>query len=224
MPARYLEGSEILHTWDRQPKETQRAYEAFRIYLGTDGKPGIRSFASLADVLGCTPQNINQWVRRWEWEKRSADYDAYMRAREEEARELSARAAVKRVAEAWADHRIVFLERYIKSHLAMLGKVEQMIEYPIYEVSEEVEWYEDGRPCKIQVANPARWRVRDMALISKSLITSLREIMDMMEGPATAARIAADEDMDPDEASAAIRAILDARARKAGVPGPADAS
>jgi hypothetical protein len=224
MPARYLEGSEILHTWDRQPKETNRAYEAFRLYLGADGKPPIRIIERLSEIIGTKAPNIYAWIKKYDWYRRSADFDAWKHARDEEERELTSRAAVKRVAEAWADHRIMFLERYIKSHLAMLGKVEQMIEYPIYEVSEEVEWYDDGRPCKIQVANPARWRVRDMALISKSLITSLREIMEMMEGPATAARLAADEEMDPDEASAAIRAILDARARKAGVPGPADAS
>lgn len=167
---------------------------------------------------------MNLWVKKFEWYRRADAYDSWKNAREEEERTLASRVAVRRVAEKWADHRIAFLERYMSAHLAMLGKVEDMLEYPIYEVSEEVEWYPDGRPCKIQVANPARWRVRDMALISKNLILSLREVMDMMEGPATAARVAADEDMDPDEASAAIRAILDARARKAGVPGPANAS
>jgi hypothetical protein len=224
MPPRFAEGTDILHTWDRQEKETQRAYEAFRLYLGTDGKPGIRSIVALAEVIGCRAQNINLWINRYEWRKRAADYDAWNNAREEEAREFAARAAVKRVAEKWADHRIEFLDRYMKSHLAMLGKVEQMLEYPIFDVSEETEWYEDGRACKVTVVNPARWRARDMALISRSLVTTLREIMDMMEGPAAAARIAAEEDMEPDEAAAAIRAILDARARKAGVPGPAEAS
>lgn len=224
MPARFAEGTSILHTWDRQPKETQRAYDAFRLYLGVNGKPGIRSIVALAEVIGCRAQNINLWINRYEWRKRAADYDAWNNARDEEAREFAARAAVKRVAEKWADHRIAFLERYMSSHLAMLGKVEQMLEYPIYKVSEEVEWYDDGRPCKIQVANPTQWRARDMALISRSLVMTLREIMDMMEGPAAVARTAADEDMDPDEASAAIRAILDARARKAGIPGPSGAS
>lgn len=220
MPARFAEGTDVVHTWDRQEKETIRAYEAFRLFLGADGKPPIRSIVTLAEVIGCRAQNINLWIKRYNWRKRSADYDAWKYAREEEERELTSRAAVKRVAEAWADHRVAFLERYMKSHLAMLGKVEDMLVYPIHEVSEETEWYEDGRACKVTVVNPARWRVRDMALISKNLIVSLRDIMDMMEGPATAARSAADEDMDPDEASAAIRAILDARARKAGVPGP----
>jgi hypothetical protein len=220
MPARFAEGTDILHTWDRQPKETNRAYEAFRLYLGADGKPPVRIIERLSEIIGTKAPNIYAWIKKYNWYKRSADYDAWKHARDEEERELTSRAAVKRVAEKWADHRIAFLERYMSAHLAMLGKVEDMLVYPIHEISEETEWYEDGRACKVTVVNPARWRVRDMALISKNLIVSLRDVMDMMEGPATAARSAADEDMDPDEASAAIRAILDARARKAGVPGP----
>jgi hypothetical protein len=224
MPARFAEGTDVVHTWDRQEKESNRAYSAFLVYLGVDGKPPIRALPKVAEVFQCSRQNIQRWHHQYEWDKRASDYDAYVRQREDDARELAARSAVKRVAEKWADHRIEFLDRYMKSHLAMLGKVEQMIEYPIFDVSEETEWYEDGRACKVTVVNPARWRARDMALISRSLVTTLREIMDMMEGPAAAARIAAEEDMEPDEAAAAIRAILDARARKAGVPGPAEAS
>jgi hypothetical protein len=220
MPARLAEGTDVVHIWDRQEKETPRAYEAFRLYLGADGKPPIRTIVGVAEVIGCKAQNVNTWVKKFEWYKRADAYDSWKNAREEEERTLASRVAVKRVAEAWADHRIAFLERYMSAHLAMLGKVEDMLVYPIHEITEETEWYEDGRSCKVTVVNPARWRVRDMALISKNLIVSLRDVMDMMEGPATAARSAADEDMDPDEASAAIRAILDARARKAGVPGP----
>jgi hypothetical protein len=220
MPTRIFDESEHVHTWDRQPGESQRAYEAFKIFRGTDVQTGIRVMTEVARLLGCSLPNIHRWSRTHNWIDRAAAFDTWREHREVEARELASRMAIKRVAERWADHRIQFLERYMRSHMKMLERVEQMLEYPIYEVRDEEEVYPDGRACKVTVVNPARWRARDMALITKNLILSMREVMDMMEGPVAAARAASDEDMDPDEASAAIRAILDARARKAGVPGP----
>jgi hypothetical protein len=225
MPARIMDESErIVYSWDRQEGETKRAYEAFQVYLGVDGNPPIRALTSVAEVFKCSRQNIQRWHHQYKWDIRSSDYDAWKRQKEDEAHEFAARLAVRRVAEKWADHRVAFLERYMSAHLAMLGKVEDMLQYPVVAVEDDIERDARGRVIHITRVTPARWRARDMALITKNLILSLREVMAMLDGPATAAAQGDEDDMAPDEAAAAIRAILEQRARKAGIPGPARSS
>lgn len=225
MPARIMDESErIGYSWERLPDETRRAYEAFLIFLGVDGKPPIRELLKVAHVLHCSRPNIARWHSKHNWERRATDHDAWKRQKEDEAHEFAARLAVRRVAEKWADHRVAFLERYMSAHLAMLGKVEDMLQYPVVAVEDDIERDARGRVIHITRVTPARWRARDMALITKNLILSLREVMAMLDGPATAAAQGAEDDMAPDEAAAAIRAILEQRARKAGIPGPARSS
>lgn len=221
MPAKIMDTSEpIVFSWERLPDETPRAYEAFLTYLGNEVRPGIRSLAQVGEVLGCSTPNLSRWVKRFKWVERASDYDTWKRQRDDEAREFAARLAIRRVAEKWADHRVAFLERYMSAHLAMLGKVEQMLDYPVVNVEDDFETDAKGRVVRITKVTPAKWRARDMALITRNLVMSLREVMEMLDGPATAAAQGIDEDMDPDEAAAAIRAILEQRARKAGIPGP----
>lgn len=58
--------------WERTPGETARAYSAFVKFRDLAEK---RSFVRVAELLGCTPQNIERWARRWNWLNRCYEYD-----------------------------------------------------------------------------------------------------------------------------------------------------
>ena len=62
-------------SYERQPEETDRAWQAYVIFkeLGSD-----RSRAEVARRLGKANRIIEEWGRKWDWPKRIADYDRDM--------------------------------------------------------------------------------------------------------------------------------------------------
>lgn len=62
-----------MNSWDRQPKETAYAYEAFTAYLD------LRSNVKVAERLGRTKDSVDKHAQRYHWPQRLRDYDAYMR-------------------------------------------------------------------------------------------------------------------------------------------------
>lgn len=69
-------------SWERQPKESAQAYEAFDLYLkmGRD-----RSCHKVARELSKSDTIIKRWSSTWSWQKRVRDYDAELRRAEFEA-------------------------------------------------------------------------------------------------------------------------------------------
>ena len=68
--------------WERQPKETDKAFGAFAAYrdLGLE-----RSVAKALDILGKKPNytsTMEQWSVRWGWRLRSSAWDSYVDRRE----------------------------------------------------------------------------------------------------------------------------------------------
>jgi transposase len=59
-------------SWDRQPKESEVAYEAFKTYLSLEGK---RSYRLVAKKLSKSSTIIKRWASRWCWQGRTLDYD-----------------------------------------------------------------------------------------------------------------------------------------------------
>lgn len=59
-------------SWERQPKESAQAYEAFNLYLkmGTE-----RSCRKVARELSKSDTIIRRWSSAWSWQKRVRDYD-----------------------------------------------------------------------------------------------------------------------------------------------------
>jgi len=71
--------------WERLPSETAKAYEAFRKYRDLASK---RTLREVAQMSGCSAQNIERWSRRWNWVHRSREFDLF---EEEKFREQTAR-------------------------------------------------------------------------------------------------------------------------------------
>jgi hypothetical protein len=59
-------------SWDRQPGESEIAYEAFKAFLALEGK---RSGNRDAKQLKKTQQLINRWASHYKWHNRARDYD-----------------------------------------------------------------------------------------------------------------------------------------------------
>ena len=57
---------------DRQPKETAKAFEAFRCYL--EMGPG-RSLAKVGEALGKSKTLMDRWSSRWNWAERVREYE-----------------------------------------------------------------------------------------------------------------------------------------------------
>lgn len=74
--------------FERQEKESEKAFAAFSIYLsqGTG-----RSLAKVAAKLGRSKVMMEKWSRRWDWQGRLLAYAAHMATVEREAAEAMAR-------------------------------------------------------------------------------------------------------------------------------------
>lgn len=61
--------------WDVQPRETAKAFRAFKIFLdiGED-----RNIQKVANILGCSWQNVRRWYDCWQWRERAAAYEGHL--------------------------------------------------------------------------------------------------------------------------------------------------
>jgi len=85
----------MMQPWERQPDESGKAWEAFRIYR--DLGPG-RSLSEVASILGKSRQSIGGWAARHNWAWRAQEYDRYLdeqrvRAQVRQIQEMSERHA-----------------------------------------------------------------------------------------------------------------------------------
>ena len=76
--------------WERQPKESARAYEAFDLYLKMGPE---RSLRKVGQELGKSNTLISRWSSAWNWLERCRDYDNYLKRQELEEQ----RKAVKKM-------------------------------------------------------------------------------------------------------------------------------
>lgn len=58
--------------WERQPKETEKAYEAFLVYKNLG--PG-RTFTAVAKKLHKSCTLVRRWATTWKWKERVELYD-----------------------------------------------------------------------------------------------------------------------------------------------------
>jgi hypothetical protein len=72
--------------WERQAGESSKSFVAFQKYLNLSER---RTLAKVAEMSGCSAQNIERWSRRWFWVARVQAYDVIEeeRFREQMARE-----------------------------------------------------------------------------------------------------------------------------------------
>ena len=81
---------EVNKVWEQRPDETEKAYQAFCIYLALPKeKDGVRNQSRVAETVGCNKANISPWAVKNEWQSRAEAYDTYMSFRPTEIAELA---------------------------------------------------------------------------------------------------------------------------------------
>jgi hypothetical protein len=81
--------------WERQEKETNKAWNAFRIYRDMD--PADRSLVKVAQKLGFKyPTQTETWSREKDWVSRAGQYDAHIDELRRNQRERERLAASER--------------------------------------------------------------------------------------------------------------------------------
>ena len=60
--------------WDRQPRESEKAFKAFKIFREHDGQ---RTSHVVDEQLQCSGQNIRRWAKKWKWHERAREWDIY---------------------------------------------------------------------------------------------------------------------------------------------------
>lgn len=100
--------SESVKSWERQPKESAQAYEAFDLYLkmGTE-----RSCRKVAQELSKSDTIIRRWSSAWSWQKRVRDHDTEL-ARIEFA---EAQKAVKKMRERQIQTAMLLQKKAVKA-------------------------------------------------------------------------------------------------------------
>lgn len=101
---------EVIEPWERQPEETEKAYEAFLVYKNLG--PG-RTFTAVSRRLQKSGTLIQRWKNRYNWEQRAAAFD-----RENERKEQQ---SIQKA-------RAQMVKRHIKLGLAVQGKAIKALE------------------------------------------------------------------------------------------------
>ena len=68
--------------FERKPGETEKAFAAFRIYLGLGAQRSVRV---VSQHLGKSPCTIEKWATKWGWSRRVAEHGAHLAKLEREA-------------------------------------------------------------------------------------------------------------------------------------------
>src|ERR1043166_3321704 len=76
-------------TFEQQPKESDRAFAAFAVYLGLGP---ARSLAVVAKKVGKSRRMMEKWSKRFDWPARVQAHGAHMALVEREAAEVLVRA------------------------------------------------------------------------------------------------------------------------------------
>jgi hypothetical protein len=129
------------YSWDRQPGETPKSWEAFQVFLAAGA---TRTVSGVAKQLGKSHQMLDRWSQRFNWRARAGAYDNHLANKMLNAQEKQ----IEREAEKWAQRGSEHRERAWKIREALLDKAEQMLEWPLAKVESE-----DGK----MVLHPARW-------------------------------------------------------------------
>jgi hypothetical protein len=111
--------------WERQPKETPEAFEAFRMYLLVkEQRKGGQ--VEVARRLGKHPQLMCKWSKRWQWIARYRAYQNYQLL----LKEREQASAMREAARAWAGRRIEIREEGFEIGQALLDRARNLLRLP----------------------------------------------------------------------------------------------
>lgn len=184
MPRGMFDPSKL--SFERMPGEPPKAFSAFRMYRDMGS---TRTLENVRISLGKPPvyaAMLEQWSTKYEWVERAGLYDAYLDAKEREARE----AEFKRSGAFWEQQRQQALLENLKMSRKMRDAVNEMLDHPR---TKQVVKSFGGKD--VTIIQPANWNMSSLASLAKTLAElEAATIGEALQG-------AADDDFDPDNAT-----------------------
>jgi hypothetical protein len=152
--------------WLRLRGESRQAYAAFRVFLELGRERSvIEAFRqSKGNERATQPSGCwNKWRSRWNWEERAAAYDEHLDrvAQRDLERQLG------EMNEIWLRREREQREQLWAKGEELIKRAEQILQWPLEEVTKEVRSGADGETVTVMTVMPARWRLRDAAYILK---------------------------------------------------------
>lgn len=126
--------------WERQPRESEKAYQAFQMYR--DMGQG-RNLREVARTLGKSPSLIYRWSTKHDWVERVRAYDNWLEMERRAAIEKAEAEQVKKEFKRRSGIRKLNLENEEKAALQLRRILDQLEKMPL--VEREVTRIEDGR-------------------------------------------------------------------------------
>lgn len=216
-------------SWYRQPGETARSYNAFKVYRGEQmagelSAPGIRNLRKLSERIGISYGVLMNWSSQFKWRARALDFDNFIDHNEKAelehmAREVGRRFRRLRIQEADALYELVGI---IRAKVREMDDAAKERLWRTKSTDDEVvseETSEDGMTkttiLRRVVIEPAGWRVRDIALMAMQS-TRLADMMFQLALGPEGGTGAPDEEseveggsMPPSHAAAGLGAIME---------------
>jgi len=181
-----------LRAWDQQPGEPTLWYERFWKWLHDprrsmlavyNGERTLAGKSMMSSVPGPWPGS----ARKWKWNARAQAWDDYEH---------------ERLDEEWEAKRKQFREVEWATAQALIEKAKQMLVFPLASTTREQEVEEPGGKVRnVTTVNPARWNLRDAALMAETASKLAR----LATGQATESVVidwreaAAEAGLDPDD-------------------------
>lgn len=171
--------------WERQPSESHKAYEAFRIYrdMGRD-----RSLVKVGQALGLKQVrkgttntftdpggNVSVWSSRFRWVERVRAFEAYLDTillaeQEKQMREAAA---------SWVRRQEEVREREWALSAGLLEKVRDMLKYPVTRTTRR-KVSKDGKTIWNITIEPARWDWKAAVDVLRYATSTARLSADMV--------------------------------------------
>lgn len=161
--------------WERQPKESPEAYEAWQVYIAvkSGNSGGIRE---VARRLGKSGTLISKWSVRWNWLER---YRAYEN-NELLTLEAEKQRALRKETEKWAERRVGIRERGFELGEALIVRAKNLLALPVFETKvEKTVTAESGEVIDTVTVLNFQQHPRDARLMAETGVKLLRLSADM---------------------------------------------
>ena len=164
--------------WHRQRGETDKAYEAFRVYLeeGTLERVTKRLYPhhSPRSPIATT---VQKWSAKYDWVERRRAWVVHTK----KSFDLGAAEAAREQGYDWAAKKTAIDVRLSEAIGTVLDRVAEMAAAPAFKITEEVvtSRYEDGREktVHLHISEPCKWTAGNIAELLKVAHLINREVI-----------------------------------------------
>lgn len=148
----------VKNLWQRQPNESDKAFEAFTAYRDLGPQ---RSIDKLRAVIPKNRALLGRWSAKFDWVARVQAYDDSLDDKQLTLKDTM----IVDKAQEWSERQLAHRQKEWELAQTLIIKAERMLEWPIAQVENITEIYPDGRTKAITIVKPSKWGFRDAGAI-----------------------------------------------------------